>query len=87
MYQIILVPKDTGATACMYYNLYDSAEVALKHIQDMMARGQGMFILNDDHGFILSMNVGNLSYALLIDVNKSNALHIGAQPKKRIYDS
>lgn len=88
MYQIIIVPKDTGATACLYYNAWEQAAATQTEIQKRIRAEDGLLNIADDYGFVLSMDVKSLSYALLIDVNKSSKLHAAPQvPQKRIYAS
>jgi len=90
MYQIIIVPKDTGATACMYYNAEDRAIAGMAEIRAAIASSvPGLICLSDDFGFQLGMDVSALSYAMFIDCNKASMLPRGqaAAPNKRIYDS
>lgn len=78
MYQIVLVPRDTGATACLYFKTEDDAHRCLGSIQDAQIKGDNQVLrLKDDFGFVVVMCVENLSYAMHIDVQKSNKLHSG----------
>jgi len=82
MFQLVLIPNHTGATACMYYNTQESAEAAYQNVHEQQRKGDVMLNLKDDHGFKLTMAVNNLSYALLIDCVKSAALHNGPSPDR-----
>ena len=86
MFQIIIVPKDTGATACMYYNTSETAEIAQKNIHEMQRKEDGILTVKDDYGFVLSMDIKNLCYALLIDVAQSHLLHGNTPTKPKFYD-
>lgn len=77
MYQIVIVPRDTGATACLYFKGEDDANVCLGTIQDAQKKEDVVLRVKDDFGFIITMDIRNLSYAMLIDVAKSNKLHSG----------
>lgn len=87
MHQVVLVPNNTGATACMYYNTKESAEAALENIHQMQRKEDVVVRVKDDYGFVLSMDVRNLAYALLIDVEQSHVLHGGAKPKPALLNS
>ena len=76
MFQLILVPNNSGATACMYYTTKENADAAhgtvLKGQKEMIP--SGIIELTDDFGYIIQLPCAHLSYSMLVDVVKSQRL-------------
>lgn len=68
MYQIMIAPKDSKANIMLSYNSKDSMEGAYKNIHDRIRQEGTLLTAKDDFGYVLDMQVDNISYALIVDL-------------------
>jgi hypothetical protein len=70
MFQIAIVPNNTDANMSLSYKTKDAAMKANDTLYDAK-RAKQDFLIFDDFGYGLSMNGGDISYALFVDLEES----------------
>lgn len=77
-FQIVLLPTNSPAAAALFYKTREKAEEALLNIHNVQQGKIDVDVLKakDDYGYILSIPVNNISYALFVDLAKQAELGI-----------
>lgn len=70
MYQLIIVPSNSTANISLTYKTLTGIEAALKKCENIGVN----LVLTDDFGYKIHMPVESYSYAMMIDVAKSQSV-------------
>ncbi len=76
MHQIMIAPKDSKANIMLSYNSKESCDAAYKNIHDRIRQEDTILTATDDFGYVLDMQVNNLSYALVVDLDNEQEVII-----------
>ncbi len=76
MFRIIVVPTNSAANAMLSYKTREAAEAAHNNIKEMQKGCSDTSIITqkDDFGSVITIDRRHVSYALFIDVEKSQTL-------------
>lgn len=69
MHQILISPKDSKGNIMLSYNTKEAVDIAQKNIHERMRQEDTLLTAKDDFGYVLEMQVNNISYVLLVDLN------------------
>lgn len=79
MFQLLVIPSNSGANVSLFYLKKEVADAAYKNIQDSMRGAASLVKATDDFGHVLSIPPDNISYTLFVDVSRSQALGLERQ--------